>query len=137
MSSSHSKKIADKRKFFGSLVARTYVPSDSPQRTEVQSPVNTPELRLLLQILQLLNELSDKIDRIERKVFEMDDRISEGLDTSQETAFIKHSVKEIAKSLIESNIYPTKTELRQATAEYLEDNEPDFWAGIKSKNWNT
>ncbi|CAG8681091.1 15584_t:CDS:2 [Gigaspora rosea] len=47
MSSSHSKKIADKRKFFGSLVARTYVPSDSPQRTEVQSPVNTPELRLV------------------------------------------------------------------------------------------
>ena len=36
-----------------------------------------------------LNELTDKIDRIERKVFEMDDRISESLDTSQETAFIK------------------------------------------------
>jgi hypothetical protein len=127
MSSNHSQKIADKRRFFGSLVAGTYVPSDSPQRTEAHSPAisrrtsaiaHDPSISIfslkffvfffhyfvrfilfflnfyldnitLAQIMNKLNELSDKIDRIKRKVFEIDDRISEVLDTSQETAFIK------------------------------------------------
>ena len=49
MSSNHSKKIADKRKFFGSLVAGTYVPSDSPQRTEAQSPAISRRPSLIAQ----------------------------------------------------------------------------------------
>ncbi|KAF0472450.1 hypothetical protein F8M41_025021 [Gigaspora margarita] len=62
--------------------------------------------------------------------------MSEGLNLSNETRFIKQTCAAIAKRLIVENIYPTKEQFKVATEEYLIENEADFYKEMDDRVWN-
>ncbi|KAF0501281.1 hypothetical protein F8M41_020059 [Gigaspora margarita] len=67
----------------------------------------------------------------------MDSCMSEGLNLSNETKFVKQTCAAIAKRLIVKNIYPTEDQFKDETEEYLLENEADFYEGMDDKDWNT
>ncbi|KAF0513805.1 hypothetical protein F8M41_017757 [Gigaspora margarita] len=66
----------------------------------------------------------------------MDSHMSEGLNLSNETKFVKQTCAAIAKRLIVENIYPTEKQFKVATEEYLIENKADFYEGMDDRDWN-
>ncbi|KAF0445394.1 hypothetical protein F8M41_003217 [Gigaspora margarita] len=85
----------------------------------------------------MLIGLSEKVDRLERKILNIDNRMSEGLNLSNETKFVKQTCAAIAKRLIVKNIYPTEDQFKVATKKYLLENEADFYEEMDDRDWNT
>ncbi|KAF0473320.1 hypothetical protein F8M41_024871 [Gigaspora margarita] len=85
----------------------------------------------------MLIGLSEKVNRLERKILNMDNRMSEGLNLSNETKFVKQTCAAIAKRLIVKNIYPTENQFKVATEEFLLENEADFYERMDNRDWNT
>ncbi|KAF0453209.1 hypothetical protein F8M41_001785 [Gigaspora margarita] len=85
----------------------------------------------------MLIGLSEKVDRLERKISNMDSCISEVLNLLNETKFVKQTCAAIAKRLIVKNIYPMEDQFKVETEEYLLENEADFYEGINDRDWNT
>ncbi|KAF0451498.1 hypothetical protein F8M41_002008 [Gigaspora margarita] len=91
----------------------------------------------LAEIKDMLIGLSEKVDRLERKILNMNSHKSEGLNLSNETKFVKQTCAAIAKQLIVKNIYPTEDQFKVETEEFLLENEADFYKGMDDKDWNT
>ncbi|KAF0444543.1 hypothetical protein F8M41_003363 [Gigaspora margarita] len=84
----------------------------------------------------MLIGLSEKVNRLEQKISNMDSHMSEGLNLSNETKFVKQTCVAIAKRLIVKNIYPTEDQFKVETEKYLLENEADFYEGMDDKDWN-
>ncbi|KAF0534391.1 hypothetical protein F8M41_009972 [Gigaspora margarita] len=84
----------------------------------------------------MLIGLSKKVDRLEQKILNMDNRMSESLNLSNETKIVKQTCAAIAKWLIVKNIYPTEDQFKVETKEYLLENEADFYEGMDNRDWN-
>ncbi|KAF0529720.1 hypothetical protein F8M41_012611 [Gigaspora margarita] len=76
------------------------------------SPRPSDEQITLAEIKDMLIGLSEKVNRLERKISNMDICISEGLNLLNETKFVE-------------------------TEEYLLENEANFYEGMDDKDWNT
>ncbi|KAF0437812.1 hypothetical protein F8M41_004331 [Gigaspora margarita] len=87
--------------------------------------------------MDMLIGLSEKVDRLERKILNMNSRMLEGLNLSNETKFVKQTCAAIAKQLIVKNIYPTEDQVKVETEKYFLENKADFYEGIDDRDWNT
>lgn len=86
----------------------------------------------------MLIGLSEKVNnRLKRKILNMNSHMSEGLNLSNKTKFVKQTCIAIAKRLIVKNIYPKEDQFKVKTKEYLLENEADFYEGMDNRDWNT
>ncbi|CAG8728745.1 13252_t:CDS:2, partial [Ambispora leptoticha] len=90
---------------------------ESTGSTSIPPPTTSDEQVTLNTIKDMLLELTEKVNRMERKISEMDKRMIEGLNLSNETKYIKIQLKEAAE-------------------EYLIENESDFYESMEDIQWN-
>lgn len=102
------------------------------------SPRPSNEQITLAKIKDMLIGLSEKVNnRLKRKILNMNSHMSEGLNLSNKTKFVKQTCIAIAKRLIVKNIYPKEDQFKVKTKEYLLENEADFYEGMDNRDWNT
>ncbi|RIB14002.1 hypothetical protein C2G38_2196324 [Gigaspora rosea] len=81
----------------------------------------------LNQILNNLDDLSEKINQIDQRLVEVEERISESFDLAHE------NIKATVKILIETAIYPSEEEYKEAAKEYLSENWSEYYESLLDK----
>ncbi|RIB02586.1 hypothetical protein C2G38_2227435 [Gigaspora rosea] len=91
----------------------------------------------LNKILNKLDDLSEKINQMDRRLAEVEERMSESFNLAHENNFIQQMVKATAKILIETTIYPSEEEYKEAAEEYLLEHQSKYFESLSDKRWAT
>ncbi|CAG8710646.1 12474_t:CDS:2 [Cetraspora pellucida] len=100
------------------------------------APRTSDDQVTLNSIKDMLLKINEKITKMEQKISAMKKHMTEGLNLSNETKYIKQISLAIEKGLIVYNIYPSELQLKEVAEEYLIENEADFYESMEDIQWN-
>ncbi|KAF0480266.1 hypothetical protein F8M41_023763 [Gigaspora margarita] len=94
--------------------------------------LNTSESRILAKIIEnqeailhQLQELNSKVRRIENRLKEMEEKMDNNFDFTNEKTFKEDTIKGAARILIEKSIYPTEDQIKSEVENYVRANYKD------------
>ncbi|RIB01773.1 hypothetical protein C2G38_2229728 [Gigaspora rosea] len=70
---------------------------------------------------------------MDRRLAEVEVRMSESFNLAHENNFIQQTVKATAKILIKTAIYPSEEEYKEAAEEYLSENQSEYYESLLDK----
>ncbi|KAF0428193.1 hypothetical protein F8M41_005912 [Gigaspora margarita] len=89
------------------------------------------------EILHQLQELNSKVGRLENRFKEMEEKMDNNFNFTNEKTFKEDTIKGAARILIEKSIYPTKDQIKSEVENYVQANYKDNLRKFTSTQWNS
>ncbi|KAF0443887.1 hypothetical protein F8M41_003516 [Gigaspora margarita] len=104
--------------------------SESYERTLARIIENQEE------ILSELKVIKDKVRRIENRLNDLEQKMDNGFDITNDKAFKEDTIKGAAKALIEKAIYPKNSQIKSEAEKYVRENYAEYFEKFTLKDWN-
>ncbi|RIB09739.1 hypothetical protein C2G38_2207972 [Gigaspora rosea] len=104
--------------------------SESNERTLARIIENQGE------ILSELKVIKDKVGRIENRLNDLEQKMDNSFDITNDKAFKEDTIKGAAKALIEKAIYPKNSQIKSEAEKYVRENYAEYFERFTLKDWN-
>ncbi|RIB16743.1 hypothetical protein C2G38_2189104 [Gigaspora rosea] len=104
--------------------------SESNERTLARIIENQGE------ILSELKVIKDKVGRIENRLNDLEQKMDNSFDITNDKAFKEDTIKGAAKALIEKAIYPENSQIKSEAEKYIRENYAEYFERFTLKDWN-
>ncbi|KAF0392634.1 hypothetical protein F8M41_010495 [Gigaspora margarita] len=88
------------------------------------------------EILSELKVIKDKVRRIENRLNDLEQKMDNSFDITNDKAFKKETIKGATKALIEKAIYPENTQIKSEAEKYVRENYAEYFEKFTLKDWN-
>ncbi|RIB09181.1 hypothetical protein C2G38_2209555 [Gigaspora rosea] len=104
--------------------------SESNERTLARIIENQGE------ILSELKVIKDKVGRIENRLNDLEQKMDNSFDITNDKAFKEDTIKGAAKALIKKAIYPENSQIKSEAEKYVRENYAEYFERFTLKDWN-
>ncbi|RIB21010.1 hypothetical protein C2G38_2034740 [Gigaspora rosea] len=88
------------------------------------------------EILSKLKVIKDKVGRIENRLNDLEQKMDNSFDITNDKAFKENTIKGAAKALIEKAIYPENSQIKSEPEKYVQENYAEYFEKFTLKDWN-
>ncbi|KAF0489661.1 hypothetical protein F8M41_022025 [Gigaspora margarita] len=88
------------------------------------------------EILSKLKVIKDKVRRIKNCLNDLEQKMDNGFDITNDKAFKEDMIKGAAKALIEKAIYPKNFQIKSEAEKYIRENYAEYFKKFILKDWN-
>ncbi|KAF0531129.1 hypothetical protein F8M41_011955 [Gigaspora margarita] len=88
------------------------------------------------EILFELKVIKDKVRRIKNRLNDLEQKMDNGFDITNDKAFKEDMIKRAAKALIKKAIYPENSQIKSETEKYIRENYAEYFEKFTLKDWN-
>ncbi|KAF0529723.1 hypothetical protein F8M41_012614 [Gigaspora margarita] len=88
------------------------------------------------EILSELKVIKDKVGKFENRLNDLEQKIDNGFDITNDKAFKENTIKEAAKALIKKAIYPKNSQIKSEAEKYVRENYAEYFEKFTLKDWN-
>ncbi|RIB25508.1 hypothetical protein C2G38_2165757 [Gigaspora rosea] len=88
------------------------------------------------EILSELKVIKDKVGRIENRLNDLEQKMDNSFDITNDKAFKEDTIKGAAKALIEKVIYHENSQIKSEAEKYIRKNYAEYFEKFILKDWN-